>query len=301
MTTHHARTPSPRRHAPVRLLNHAAIGVVGTGQIGGSLLRALGVYRPALDLFAFDARPALAARVRRHAVWCPTLAELVCRCDMVVLAVPVQDVVRLLPAIANAAAVRHLCRRLVVCDTATVKSRVVAAAAACADAFAFVGLHPLAGTERSGWEGADPDLFVGRPFVFCPGDRRATVLARELIALVGGVPVTMRADDHDRRAATGIGLPHALAFAAAGLPSPPSPGPSLRGGSWNSLTRVSASNPSMVAGFLQANVRHQRRALRQLRARLDVVDRLLKSGSLSRLESQLRRWQLASPRRTSGA
>ena len=293
MTSRPPLTAPGRRLKRARLLKGSAVGVVGTGQIGGSLLLALGVHRQAIRLLAFDTETQLARRVRRHAAWCRSLTDLVVSCDLIVLAVPVQEVIRLLPQIGRAAAARRARPRLVVCDTATVKTRVIAAAAAHADAFDFVGAHPLAGTERSGWEGAGPGLFTGRAVVICPAGRRATALARELFSLAGGVPVPMAADEHDLRAATGIGLPHVLAFAAAAQSGRQARGPSLQGGSWNSLTRVSQSSPAMVAGFLHANAVHQRRALDTLRARLEIVDRLLRSGSLAGLARQLQKWQAA--------
>ena len=210
--------------------------------------------------------------------------------DVVVLAVPAHTILRLLPEIARHAARRDSRRRLLVVDTGTIKAPVMAAAARVADAFDFVGLHPTVGVERNGWDAARPDMFEGQTVICCGSGRTADATARELVRLLGAVPVPMDADTHDRLVAEGIGLPHIVAFAAAGA-TVGVPAHRLRAGSWRSLTRVVVSDASMVAGFLAGNATHQLAILRRFQACLEDVERLLKSGSVRRLEQRLREWQ----------
>lgn len=279
------------RQGRPRVLKGATIGVVGTGQIGGSLVRCLSRLRPDLTLCAFDLDASLAPRIRPFARVRRTLDDLVRESDVVVLAVPVQTAIRLLPGIATFASQRQSRRRLVVCDTSTVKATVVAAAARHSADFDFVGLHPLAGREGQGWESSDAGLFKGRPVFVCPAGRRASRVARELITLVGGVPVALSAGDHDRLAAEGIGLPHIVAFAAAGLAPRAQHENPLKGGSWRSLTRVAASSPAMVAGFLHENRDHQLRVLELFGKRLAAIARMLGQPTIGGLERQLKAWQ----------
>lgn len=286
-----ART-SPQRTAPApRLLIGRPIGVVGLGQIGGSLVRQLGRHRPALTVRGHDRQADISRKARRYCSWCADLEQLVTSCDIVMLSVPVPEIIRLLPVIQELAAGRTRPRRLLVCDTGTLKAPVVAAAARCAPAYDFVGLHPLAGGERNGWDAARADLFRDRPVIFCPARTGHAAVARELIGLLGAQPVAMDPKVHDRIVARTIGLPHLIAFAAAGLrPAVPLRSP-LRGRSWKSLTRVAASDPAMVVGFFHDNIGNQLRALRQFRARLDRVETALQRPSLGPLASLLGRWQ----------
>jgi len=288
----HPRPTGPPRGARPRLLKDAAIGVVGTGQIGGSLVRCLSRLRPDIRVCAFDLDASLAPKVRPFARVCRTLDDLVLQSDVVVLAVPVQAAVRLLARIARLAGRRPSRRRLIVCDTSTVKATMVTAAARHLAEFDFVGLHPLAGTEGHGWQAADAALFDGHVVVICcPAGRRAGRAARELVALVGGIPVSMNPRVHDRLAAEGIGLPHVLAFAAAGMRTRAAGDHRLKGGSWRSLTRVAASSPAMVAGFLHGNRDQQLRVLARFRRHLDAVARALRQPSVGRLERRLAEWQ----------
>ncbi len=267
------------------------VGIVGLGQIGGSLVRRLGRYRPSIRVVGFDRRGDLAARAGRHCEWCDSLDRLVAACDIVILAVPVPAVVDLLPKIATLARKRIGPRRLVVMDVGSVKVMVAKRAARLSDAFDYVGLHPLAGGERNGWDAADADLFEGRTFVYCPTGRSADRAARALIGLTGGVVRAMSAKAHDKEIAELVGLPHLLAFAAAGLAVRRGADATLRGGSWRSLTRVAASDWTMVAGFLHGNAVNQRRAVRMFVKRLDELDRLLSRRSIRPLERKLRAWQ----------
>jgi len=292
-------TVSPTQASP-RLLEGAAVGVVGAGQIGGSIVRCLSRLRPDITLCAFDLHMSLAQRIRPFALFCRTLGDLVRQSDVVVLAVPVQTAVRLLPRIAKLAGQRPSRRRLIVCDTSTVKAAVVAAAARHEADFDFVGLHPLAGTEGRGWDSANAELYHGRPVVICPSRARPGRVARELVGLLGGIPVAMKPRDHDRFAAEGIGLPHILAFAAAGMVGADTrPASLLRGGSWRSLTRVATSSPAMVAGFLHENRDHQLRVLARFTKYLEAVARDLRRPSAGGLERQLAGWQR--PTRTTGS
>jgi prephenate dehydrogenase len=275
---------------PATLLGRS-IGVVGLGQIGGSLVQRLSRYRPSIAVHGFDLRADLARLARRYCHWCIRLDDLVGSSDIVILAVPVPGIVRLLPKVARAAAKRTSGRRLLVCDVGTAKEQVVEEAASFSASFDFVGLHPLAGGERNGWDQADPRLFDRRTVVFCPTGRKADRVARDLIGLLGGLPRPMSPKLHDELCAEGIGLPHLLAFAAAALTARHGVDQPLRGGSWASLTRVAASDAKMVAGFLHANAANERRVLRRFRARLAELERLLARPTSRALERRLRAWQ----------
>lgn len=266
-----------------------SVGVVGLGQIGGSILRCLHRQRPHVNVTAYDRRPALSTPTRPFAAWAPTLADLVVGSDLVILAVPVPGILALLPRIGRLARRRTSPKRLVVCDVGSVKAPVRDAATRWAGAYDYVGLHPLAGGERSGWEASDANLFRGRTVCYCAEPARGERLARRLISLLGGRAYRVDPQVHDTLVAQTIGLPHLLAFAAAGLSNRRDPAAArLQGGSWQSLTRVVRSDPAMVAGFLHANAADQRRILRPFLVELNRLDRLLGRATAGPLERALR-------------
>lgn len=279
-----------------RLLAGRAVGVVGLGQVGGSILRSLSGHRPAIELLGFDRRSDIARSVRRHATWCRSLDDLVARADVVILSLPIQAMAGALRSVARCAAGRRRRGRLLVCDTATVKAAAVDAAERFRDRFDFIGMHPFAGRERNGWEASDPAMFRGSLWVLCAQARRSRAVGRELARLVGAAPVSMDARVHDRIIAETIGLPHALAFAAAGSTRAARRDRGLRGNSWGSLTRVAASDPGMVAGFLHANAANQVGALARLRKNLARLDRALRRPTPRQTLRLLTQWQASSAR-----
>ncbi len=283
MTARTRPTPAPQA------LRGRTIGVVGLGLIGGSVLKRLARHRPALRVRGFDRDADLADAVRPYGRWCGSLDALVAASDVLVLCVPVPEIARLLPIVAHLARARAGRGRLLVTDMGSMKRPVARAAARWRADFDYVGMHPLAGGERNGWAAASGSLFRDRVIVYCPAGTRQDRAARELARLLGGVPVPMAAAAHDRMAAETIGLPHLVAFAAAGLRPPAHAPHPLRGTSWGSLTRVSVSDPAFVAGLLQPNAAHQRRVVQAFIRRLLALTALVERATPGPLTRALRR------------
>ena len=280
--------PTGQRTLPASLRNRA-IGVCGLGLIGGSIVQRLAQSRPQLTLFASDSAPSLRRAVASYATWSPTLAELAERCDIVILAMPVPGIVKALGEIAQHLHGQNRARRLLVLDTGTIKQPILAAALRHRTRFDFVGMHPLAGSEHPGWNHADANLFEGRRVVLCSDHSEGVTTAKAIVSALGGKAITMNAVQHDRAVARSIGLPHLLAFAAQGMNS--SDVSELAGRSWASLTRVAASDPAMVAGFLHGNRRNLQRALRRLQSQISLMERALAQKSDTHLRALLTKWQ----------
>lgn len=287
------RPPKPALPKP-RALEGKSIGVIGLGQIGGSIVRRLHDYRPAITLYGNDRNTRIAGRVRRYCRWSASLDDMVRAVDMIVLAVPVPDILELLPRIAGAVS-RVEVHPPLVCDTGTLKHAVAKVAAKYARQFEFVGLHPFCGTEHNGWDSARSTLFEGQPIVCCaPRQKKGVKAASELVHLLGGRILFMDPAKHDRHIALTIGLPHILAFVANGVAAESRPAPELIGGSWESLTRVGVSAPEMVAGFLAANAAEQKRIVGEFKRLLDRLERLMAPGSDKQLIQALAQWRSSS-------
>ena len=255
------------------------IGILGPGLIGGSLLLALRRLLPDATLLAGapseKTREAVRASGAADLVFDPAAvppAEALAGCDLAVLAAPPRAVCRDLPAFKGADV------GLVV-DVASVKGSVMEAARGLGN---FVGGHPMAGTEGVGFGAADPDLFRGAAFVYCvPPDYAAgpekLAALLELLGALGMRCFEMDAAEHDRRLALVSHLPHAAAFALAGLAAR-SGDPVLAklvGGGFRDTTRIAASAPALWTDILRgspalpAALDDYVEALRRLRAALD--------------------------------
>jgi len=117
---------------------------------------------------------------------------------------------------------------------------------------AFVGGHPIAGTEDSGFEASFAGLYRGARFLITGGARstpEAVDLVRSLWESLGARVETIDAATHDRVFAVISHLPHVVAYALvnaaaradAGLPGLLS----YTGGGFRDFTRIAASQPAM--------------------------------------------------------
>lgn len=240
------------------------IGVVGLGLIGGSIaLRARAAW-PASTVVGFDRPEQLADAIARSAVHegADSLAALSQSCDCLVLAAPLRATIELLPALAGAAT------RTVVTDVGSTKRQVMEAARALP---AFVGGHPMAGSERSGLEHARAELFEGRPWLLVRGaaPQDACDRVETFVNGLGASPRWIAADEHDRAVAYLSHLPQVVAVAlmnAARNTLGDETIAAVSGRAFAEMTRLADSPPEMWQSVLGFNADYVDEALREFAA-----------------------------------
>ncbi len=249
------------------------LAVIGLGLIGGSLAwaaRQSGAYS---GVIGYDLAPGVAEGALEMGVIdavAASAAEAAGRADLVVVATPPLAV---LATILEAAAA---CRPgTVVTDVAGFKAGLEKAVPEQLPAgVAYVGGHPMAGSERSGLAAADSSLFVGAVYaVTGPAGRPATEAVLSLARSVGACPVLMDAATHDRAAAVVSHLPYLLAVGlclTAEAFGPEAAG--LAAGAFRDATRVAAGPPEVGRGMCAGNATEVARAWTELKA---VVDGLM--------------------------
>ncbi|RZU34189.1 prephenate dehydrogenase [Blastococcus saxobsidens] len=243
---------------PVPTMPAPPVGVVGLGQLGGSLAAAL--VAAGREVSGWDVDPA--AREAAAARGVRITREFT---GVVVLAVP-------LPAMTTALEGLAIDPAATVTDLGSVKVPVVETLGA-AFGGRFVGGHPMCGTERSGHEATDPGLFAGARWALClePGTELPRWLRVAEIALAAGaevVPVT--AAEHDDAVAAISHVPHLLAAALAAAAADAGPlALALAAGSFRDGTRVIGSDPAFVTAMVEGNAAPTAAALARVRAQLD--------------------------------
>lgn len=269
------------------------VAIVGLGLIGGSLGMALRRAGIARRLIGFSRSERTVRRaIGRRAVHdgdtelCPDwLGE----SDLVVLAVPPEQVVPMAQRVARLTA-----HSFILTDVASVKGPIVRALERMLPSrIRFVGSHPMAGSERSGIEAADPDLFRGASCVLtCTAKTSPTALRRvsRMWQRVGGRIVVLDPQRHDRLAAQISHVPHltavALTRAADGASF------KLAAGGFSDTTRVALGDPEMWGQILRMNRNEVAPALGRL---IEVLQDLRKKVGL-RASRQLSR-ELVNARR----
>ncbi|MEV6215668.1 prephenate dehydrogenase [Nocardia sp. NPDC051833] len=232
----------------------AAVCVLGTGLIGGSLLRA--AVAAGYPAFGYNRSDSGAEAARRDGFDVSTDLSAVLRRAaaedaLLVVAVPMPAVERLLAEIAA------LAPGCPVTDVVSIKRPVADAVRKHGLEANFVGGHPMAGTAESGWAATDPDLF--RDAVWAVGVDEGTRVApwvrvTRLALDCGSVVVPVVADEHDQAVARISHLPHVLAeaLAAAGADGG-ALALGLAAGSFRDGTRVAGTAPDLVRAICEPN------------------------------------------------
>jgi prephenate dehydrogenase len=251
------------------------IGVLGLGLIGGSIALALRAAGSTARLTAWTptlAGPEEALRVGAIDEVTVVPDAAVAGAGLVILAGPPLEMVALLSAGPDAGPWASLAEGAVVTDVASTKARVVAAAAG----LPFVGGHPMAGRETSGFAAATPDLFIGRPWVVVegPGAPAGGATTVEALAIaVGARPIRMAAPEHDAAVAAISHLPlvaaAALVEAVTGDPATWASAGPLAASGWRDMTRLARGDVEMGAGILATNRAAVAAQLRAYRTALD--------------------------------
>lgn len=243
------------------------IAFLGLGLIGGSVARAIrdrgpvgpdgATHMTAWTPSGVGPRAALREGIVDEAAMTPEAA--IDGADLVILAGPVPACLAMLDDLAGPWR-SLLGADVVITDVASTKAALVLRATALG--LRFVGGHPMAGREVSGFGAATADLFVDRPWVVVPGaDEPAVARVEALARSVGARPVRLSAQAHDDAVAGISHLPllvsAALVEAVAGSAEAPRPGWSdargLAAGGWRDVTRLARGDVSMGAGIMVTN------------------------------------------------
>ncbi|MGW5436072.1 prephenate dehydrogenase [Nocardia asteroides] len=263
----------------------AAVCVLGTGLIGGSLLRA--AVAAGYPAFGYNRSDSGAEAARRDgfdvSTDLPAVLRRAAAADaLLVLAVPMPAVGRIL---AEIAALAPTCP---ITDVVSIKRPVADAVREHGLEANFVGGHPMTGTAESGWTATDPELF--RDAVWAVGVDEGTRVepwtrVTRLALDCGSVVVPVRADEHDRAVARISHLPHVLAeaLAAAGAEGG-ALALGLAAGSFRDGTRVAGTAPDLVRAICEPNAAALGQMLDETIAALRAARETLRTdGSLGEL------------------
>jgi prephenate dehydrogenase len=229
------------------------VAIVGVGLIGGSIglaLRARGLCRRVIGIGRSPARLDEAVALGAIDDGTTDPARGVAGAAVVVVCTPVTQIAEDVRRAAAAGPADVL-----ITDAGSTKAAIVAAverdARACA---AFVGGHPVAGSERQGVRHARIDLFEDRVCVLTPTGRTPRERlgrARDFWSRLGCRLVELDPAAHDEALAFTSHLPHAVAAALAA--TVPAELLTLAAGAYRDGTRVAGADASLWAAIFLEN------------------------------------------------
>ena len=259
------------------------IGFIGLGLIGGSLAKTIRRVYPEMTLIGYNrSKASLVAAMEDGTLnqALDAIGEPFRTCDLIFLCAPVEVNIACMERLKGI--LREDC---LVSDVGSVKSGIHAAAVRLGLDGQFIGGHPMAGSERYGYQNAADRLLEHAWFVLTPEAKTPEwMLAeyRELVEAIGSLPVVMEPAEHDRVTAAISHLPHVIAYALVNqvkrTDSPEGMMRRLAAGGFKDITRIASSSPDMWEQICSENREALADALALYRASLAQMEEAVRSG-----------------------
>jgi len=268
------------------------ITILAPGLLGASVAQAARRLGAAQRLTLWARRPETRLQLKGQP-WCDrvadTPADAVQGARLVVICTPVDQIG---PLVAHLAP--HLAAGTIVTDVGSVKGEICRAATIALKGRAhFVGSHPMAGSEKTGWENARADLFKGRTVFVTPlpaTDAKATELVVAFWAALEAEVATVEPDAHDEIVAQISHLPQVLASTlCAALARRDVRWRNFAGGGLRDTTRIAGSDPKLWKTILEQNRDEILRAVRGYQEELHGLERALANRDWFEVQAILER------------
>ena len=284
------------RNARVNQGGPRCAGIVGLGLIGGSFAR--GYAQAGVRVLAWDPDEDVMVAASMGTVSGELNDETLGECDIIVLACYPEACIEWLAAHAQALADATDTEAImgpVVIDTVGIKGIVCERAFNLAreNGFYFVGAHPMAGTQFSGYAHSRADLFEGAPLVLVPpavdDSLKLELLSqvREMVRPLGfGKFSVTSAEEHDHVIAFTSQLAHVVSNAYVKSPTAQEHH-GFSAGSYRDLTRVAHLNASMWAELMTDNAQYLSQELTYLIDSLAAYRAALEKKDEGQLEELL--------------
>ncbi len=228
----------------------AVIGFIGLGLIGGSLARAFRKSDPSHHIMAYSPQISETSQALSEGVVnsvCEQNDTAFSSCDVIFLCAPVQTNITYLPFLKETA--RPDC---ILTDVGSVKGIMKEAAVSCGLSERFIGGHPMAGTEKSGYENSSDHLLENAWYFITPSEKSdpsSVSRYHSLIESIHALPLVISPEQHDRIVAGVSHLPHILASSLVntvkGLDSEEEYMKLVAAGGFRDITRIASSSPDV--------------------------------------------------------
>ncbi len=226
------------------------ITIVGLGLIGGSIAKALkekcGVKKIiGIDFNASALQQALDEKIISVAATdvTPEIKE----SDIVFICTPVGKTVEWIEKI-----IPFIKSNCIITDTGSTKSQLINKIEQIPASFHFVGGHPMAGSEKSGYAASQSHLFENAYYILAPcskTEEQDVALLTGIVRNFGSIPVKLDPQIHDEVTGAISHVPHIIASALVNMvettDTPEGYMQKIAAGGFKDITRIASSNPEM--------------------------------------------------------
>jgi len=226
------------------------IGFVGLGLIGGSIAKAIRQYYPDYEIVAFDKNKetlALATQESVVDVACTTIDDNFAHCNYIFLCAPVSY---------NTAYLKQLKTYLdgdcLLTDVGSVKTSIHKEVINLGIEEYFVGGHPMAGSEKSGFVNSKAMLIENAYYILTPSEKVPQEKVDTYAKFVGSLkalPIVLSYEEHDYITGVISHLPHIIASTLVNFVKENDTSSELMkhlaAGGFKDITRIASSSPTM--------------------------------------------------------
>lgn len=259
------------------------IAFIGLGLIGGSVARGLKRSHPDITIMAYMRTRSKLEQAKKEGtvdIILDGIGQELSQCDLIFLCTPVEY---------NAAYLKQIGPLLkpgaLITDVGSTKTDIHRHVARLGLEDVFVGGHPMAGSEKTGYENSSDHLLENAYYIITPTSRTSQENTERLVAVaqaVGSIPIVLDYQRHDQITAAISHLPHIVASSLVNLVKD-SDGEDgmmkrLAAGGFKDITRIASSSPEMWEQICMTNSQNLISALNMYIASLQSVARQLETG-----------------------
>lgn len=226
------------------------IAFVGLGLIGGSIAKAIRQYYPDYEIIAFDKNRetlALATQESIIDVACSSIDDNFANCDYIFLCAPVAYNTAYLKQLKN-----YVSGDCILTDVGSVKTSIHEEIIALDMEANFIGGHPMAGSEKSGFANSKAHLIENAYYILTPSTKVSQDKLDkyyEFVESLKALPVKLSYEEHDYITGVISHLPHIIASTLVNFVKENDGKEELMkhlaAGGFKDITRIASSSPTM--------------------------------------------------------
>ena len=263
------------------------VTILGVGLLGASFARALREGKLCRIISGYGRSVENLMRAKERGIlddYSPDAREACADSDLIVLATPVGAFKGILQTLGST-----IKKGSLVTDVGSVKGPLVyALESLMPEGVHYIGSHPIAGSDKSGFEEARSDLFRNAKCIITPTENSNADAVRKVAALwesFGARVERMDPHTHDGIYAAVSHLPHLVAYALVNTVGDIDEGHvSYAGSGFKDSTRIALSSPALWRDVALLNRENLIKDLGLFRKNLDEMEELLKSSDAGGIE-----------------
>ena len=262
-------------------MNESTIGFIGLGLIGGSIARGLKRADKTIEIMAY-----MRTRAKLEAAKADGTIDVILdgidgnlsRCDIIFLCTPVEYNASYLEQIRP-----YLKPGAIITDVGSTKTDIHETVIKMGIEDVFVGGHPMAGSEKTGYESSTDHLLENAYYIITPTKKSTpdqVERLRRIAVAIGALPLVLDYREHDFSVAAISHLPHLIASSLVTLvrdnDSEDEVMRRIAAGGFKDITRIASSSPVMWEQICMTNTDNIRILLKRYIKALEDIDEQLK-------------------------